>query len=1096
MGRLPDAERVPYVGRQLLAQRENASGAGTPRARSPREECSGAFGSGVPVARRSRWRASRAPGARRFARSPRPRSLRTRLVVAAVTLIAVVCTVIGTVTTIALRSHLYEQLDGSVRDLGMRASGPPHRADERAGPVPGGLPDARGGTRSDDVLGFVSIGPQELGTVGAMVDGSGTVVRAVVSTEQEGASRPSGQALSAAQRTALAATARDGKPHTIDLPGLGEHRVSYVQGERGSFLVGLPTEHVTNTLHTLIAVEVSVTAAGLVAASLAGAAMVGVALRPLRRVAATATRVSELPLHRGEVTLYERVQDAEADPGTEVGQVGAALNRMLDHVHGALDARQRSEMRVRQFVADASHELRTPLASIRGYAELTRRGHEETGPDTRHALGRIESEAHRMSGLVEDLLLLARLDAGRPLSYESTDLSPIVIDALSDARAAGPAHTWRLELPDEPALVTGDAARLHQVLVNLLGNARTHTPPGTTVTARVRGAGPWIRLDVEDDGPGVPPALLPHVFERFARGTRRGRVPGPRGTAAARDLPVPPDSVLRSCRRWRWRTGEMCGWRARRGTPCSRCGCPRRQSWTRHGRLRCRRLSGPGDVRAAARARARATRFTALAQAHHTTLTEGFARVVGMRIESSAGAGGLPCGGVLPAREHLPAGEPEDGPGVSFAPVLDVVIPVYNEEQDLESCVRRLHDHLARTFPYRFGITIADNASTDRTPQIAARLAATMAQVRSVRLEEKGRGRALRTVWSASEAPVLAYMDVDLSTDLNALLPLVAPLISGHSDLAIGSRLARSSRVVRGPRRELISRAYNLILRGSLAARFSDAQCGFKAIRREVARALLPLVEDTGWFFDTEMLVLAERAGLRIHEVPVDWVDDPDSTVHIVRTATDDLKGVWRVGRALAVGALPLDRLVRPFGDDPRDRALAGVPRGLARQLVGFCVVGVLSTLLYLLLYSGSRTFCGAQAANALALLLSAFANTAANRRLTFGVRGRERALRHQAQGLVVFAIGLVLTSGSLAALSAASADAPHSTELAVLIAANLAATVLRFLLMRIWVFAERRDPLPARPQSGPHTCTPPVSTSISTPTSTSIPDPDPRTAP
>ncbi|MFB7374305.1 glycosyltransferase [Streptomyces sp. NPDC056222] len=404
--------------------------------------------------------------------------------------------------------------------------------------------------------------------------------------------------------------------------------------------------------------------------------------------------------------------------------------------------------------------------------------------------------------------------------------------------------------------------------------------------------------------------------------------------------------------------------------------------------------------------------------------------------------------GTLPAREHLPV-------GMAGRPVLDVVIPVYNEEKDLEPCVLRLHDHLSRTFPYGFRITVADNASTDRTPEVAATLAAMLPEVRSVRLEQKGRGRALRTVWSHSDAPVLAYMDVDLSTDLNALLPLVAPLISGHSDLAIGSRLARSSRVVRGPKREFISRAYNLILRGSLAARFSDAQCGFKAIRGDVAARLLPMVEDTGWFFDTEMLVLAERAGLRIHEVPVDWVDDPDSTVHIVRTATDDLKGVWRVGRALATGSLPLDRLSRPFGDDPRDRELAGVPRGLARQLVGFCVVGALSTLFYVALYSLFRLGIGPQLANAGALLVSAVANTAANRRLTFGVRGRDRAVRHQAQGLVVFGIGLALTSGSLAALGAATGDPAHSTELAVLIVANLAATVVRFLLFRLWVFPD-----------------------------------------
>ncbi|WP_327696313.1 bifunctional glycosyltransferase family 2/GtrA family protein [Streptomyces sp. NBC_00459] len=405
--------------------------------------------------------------------------------------------------------------------------------------------------------------------------------------------------------------------------------------------------------------------------------------------------------------------------------------------------------------------------------------------------------------------------------------------------------------------------------------------------------------------------------------------------------------------------------------------------------------------------------------------------------------------GTLPAREHLPA-------AAAGTPVLDVVIPVFNEEKDLQPCVLRLHEHLKRTFPYAFRITVADNASTDTTPLVAARLAAELPEVRSFRLEQKGRGRALRTVWSASDAPILAYMDVDLSTDLNALLPLVAPLISGHSDLAIGSRLARSSRVVRGAKREFISRTYNLILRGSLQARFTDAQCGFKAIRRDVAQILLPLIEDTGWFFDTEMLVLAERAGLRIHEVPVDWVDDPDSTVHIVKTATDDLKGVLRVGKALATGSLPLDRLTRPFGDDPRDRDIKDVPKGLARQLVGFCVVGGMSTLFYLVLYSAFRGFAGSQIANALALLVSAVANTAANRRLTFGVTGRGGAVRHQAQGLVVFGIGLALTSGSLAALSAATSDPGHSTELAVLIAANLAATVLRFLLFRAWVFPDQ----------------------------------------
>jgi glycosyltransferase involved in cell wall biosynthesis len=233
-------------------------------------------------------------------------------------------------------------------------------------------------------------------------------------------------------------------------------------------------------------------------------------------------------------------------------------------------------------------------------------------------------------------------------------------------------------------------------------------------------------------------------------------------------------------------------------------------------------------------------------------------------------------------------------------PVLDLVVPVFNEEKDLEPNVRRLHSHLRDTFPYPFRITVADNASTDGTPDIAARLAGDLPEVVSLRLPEKGRGRALRAAWSGSRAPVLAYLDVDLSTGLAALLPLVAPLISGHSDLAIGTRLAPGARVVRGAKREIISRCYNVLLRCTLAVGFSDAQCGFKAVRREVAERLLPQVRDGEWFFDTELLVLAERAGLRIHEVPVDWVDDPDSSVDIVATALADLRGIARMLRAPA----------------------------------------------------------------------------------------------------------------------------------------------------------------------------------------------------
>ncbi|MGW0524706.1 HAMP domain-containing sensor histidine kinase [Streptomyces calvus] len=457
-------------------------------------------------------------------RRPRPRTLRTRLVVASVVLIAVVCAVIGTVTALALRSHLYEQLDGQLREVAMRAAGGP--ADGR--PLPG-RPD------QDNPLDFVVKGPQGFGTIGALVE-DGRVTRGIVSESRErnGVTTPQAAALSAAQLAALAAVPRDGQPHTVDVPELGTYRVTYESGRNGAFYTALPTEDTDDTVSTLILVEVSVTGAGLVAAGIAGYVLVGVATRPLRRVAATATRVSELPLHSGEVNLEERVPESECDPHTEVGRVGAALNRMLDHIHGALHARQESETRVRQFVADASHELRTPLASIRGYAELTRRGREDVGPDTRHALRRIESEAGRMTLLVEDLLLLARLDAGRPLRFEETDLVPLVVDTVSDARAAGQDHDWRLELPDEPATVLADAARLQQVLVNLLGNARNHTPPGTTVTARVRRAGPWLTVDVVDDGPGVPPALLPYVFERFARGdSARTRATGSTGLGLA-----------------------------------------------------------------------------------------------------------------------------------------------------------------------------------------------------------------------------------------------------------------------------------------------------------------------------------------------------------------------------------------------------------------------------------------------------------------------------------------------------------------------------------------------------------------------------------
>ncbi|WP_084435917.1 bifunctional glycosyltransferase family 2/GtrA family protein [Aldersonia kunmingensis] len=387
--------------------------------------------------------------------------------------------------------------------------------------------------------------------------------------------------------------------------------------------------------------------------------------------------------------------------------------------------------------------------------------------------------------------------------------------------------------------------------------------------------------------------------------------------------------------------------------------------------------------------------------------------------------------------------------GLAGAPTLDIVVPVYNEEADLAPSVRRLHAYLCDVMPYSARITIADNASTDSTLAVARELERSLDGVRVVHLDAKGRGRALRAAWSASDAEVVAYMDVDLSTDLNALLPLIAPLVSGHSDLAIGSRLSRGSRVVRGPKREFISRSYNVLLRTSLHARFSDAQCGFKAIRADVAREILPLVEDTEWFFDTELLVIAERAGLRIHEVPVDWTDDPDSRVDIFDTACKDLLGIWRLGRALFAGRLPLDDLRRSLGREP---LVPGVPRGMVGQLIRFGIVGIGSTLAYAVLYLMLHAALGAQFANFAALLTTAVLNTAANRAFTFNVRGSANVYRHQMQGLLIFGIGLALTSGSLAALHQWLPDASKQIELAVLILANLIATLVRFVGLR-WVF-------------------------------------------
>jgi putative flippase GtrA len=358
-------------------------------------------------------------------------------------------------------------------------------------------------------------------------------------------------------------------------------------------------------------------------------------------------------------------------------------------------------------------------------------------------------------------------------------------------------------------------------------------------------------------------------------------------------------------------------------------------------------------------------------------------------------------------------------------PLVEIVVPVYNEQAVLERSIRRLHEFLTTNMPFAWRIVIADNASVDATSAIALALSDELSNVMATRLPAKGRGRALRAAWWESDADVLCYMDVDLSTDLKALLPLVAPLVSGHSDIAIGTRLAPGSRVVRGRKRDLISRIYNRLLHVVLSARFTDAQCGFKAIRADVARRLLPEVRDIGWFFDTELLILAQRRGMRIHEVPVDWVDDPDSRVDIVSTALGDLRGVARLALAL-----PLTR---------------------------FLVIGVISTIAYAALYLVLRSPLGPDGANAMSLGLTAVANTQANRHFTFGLRGRSGLLRQQAAGAVVYLLALALTAGALDVLQALDRHPARAIEVAVLVLASTLATVTRYIALRTWVFARGR---------------------------------------
>ncbi|WP_427918803.1 glycosyltransferase [Streptomyces sp. cg40] len=386
---------------------------------------------------------------------------------------------------------------------------------------------------------------------------------------------------------------------------------------------------------------------------------------------------------------------------------------------------------------------------------------------------------------------------------------------------------------------------------------------------------------------------------------------------------------------------------------------------------------------------------------------------------------------------------------------VDIVVPVYNEERALPGCLRTLHARLSRGFPFPWRITVADNASTDATLATARRLADELPGVSVVHLDRKGRGLALRTVWGASDADIVAYMDVDLSTGLDGLLPLIAPLASGHSDLAIGSRLAPGARTVRGPRREFVSRCYNGIIRLTHGVRFTDAQCGFKAARTEVLRPLLQVTRDEAWFFDTELLLLAEHNGLRIHEVPVDWVEDVDTRVDVVSTATDDLRGLWRMARLKASGDARADIRPRP---DPAaehpDAVLApSTRRGVLSWEVGcFVAIGIASTIGQALLYWLLRGWWSPAVANLVSLLFLTVLNTEANRRLTFRHSAAPPARVHLGAG-GLFVLGYLVTSGAVLWFKQLAPGASPAAETAVLAAASVVVTCVRFAVLRLAVF-------------------------------------------
>lgn len=447
-------------------------------------------------------------------------SLRARVLAGQVLLLAGVCLGIAVATELALRHYLVGQLDGQLTSITQRSARMEHR------PPPPDAPPRL--PRSGPGPEFLDAPGQPVGMVAALVTDGRLVKAGVLSGGGEREELPPGAAEGV---TDLGAPDR---PVTRKLDGLGRYRLATAPGRHPgtTLVIGLSMADIHRTLVRVALIFAVVTVGALVIATTLGIAIIRRALAPLNRVAATAAEVANLPLDRGEVALPVRVAEAESNPHTEVGRLGLAINRMLDHITAALSTRQASESRVRQFVADASHELRTPLAAIRGYTELAQRNKGQLPEDVAYAMGRVESEAGRMTHLVEDLLLLARLDSGRPLEREPLDLSRLCADVVSDAQAAGPEHEWNLDVPSDPVEVTGDDARLHQVVANLLANARVHTPPGTSVTLSLRSGPDVAVLRVADDGPGIPPDI--QVFERFARGdTSRSRKAGSTGLGLA-----------------------------------------------------------------------------------------------------------------------------------------------------------------------------------------------------------------------------------------------------------------------------------------------------------------------------------------------------------------------------------------------------------------------------------------------------------------------------------------------------------------------------------------------------------------------------------